>query len=378
MTAPTVVTFDDPLCLSKAAVGGKAVGLAEMTAAGFPVAPGFAVTTRAFQEFLALDHVRAEVDAALDTVAGHDPVSLAAAGERLHEILLCAELPAAARDAISAAYARLCATTGIPDVAVAVRSSATAEDSVGASFAGEFETWVDVVGAEAVIEHVRKCYASVYSARVLSYLGDHDISPRQIEMAVVVQKTVRARAAGVMFTLSPITGDRSKISIEASWGLGLSVVGGEVTPDRFLVDKVSLTIGERVPGDKRIEYRRGDASVEVERARWAQLCLTDEEVTALAAIGKQLERRHGGPQDIEFAIDEELPGGEQVVLLQCRPETVWSRVERKPAFTAGAGLMSWITGSVSGGAAGAPGHAHDHTHDHSASPNASHGARSGQ
>lgn len=364
MTEAFTLSFADAQCQAKAVVGGKAVGLAEMTSAGLPVAPGFAVTTRAYREFLAAHDVRAQVDAVLDTVA--DSASRTAAGDRLHEILLGAELPAAVRDEITAAYAALCEATGVPDVAVAVRSSATAEDSVGASFAGEFETWVDVAGAAEVLEHVRKCYASIYSARVLSYLGDRGINPHQIEMAVVVQKTVRARAAGVMFTLSPVTGDRSKISIEASWGLGLSVVGGEVTPDRYLVDKVSLAVCERVPGDKRTEYRRGDAPADVAADRWAQLCLSDDEVTALAKIGKQLERRHGAPQDIEFAIDEELPPGEHVILLQCRPETVWSKVERKPAFAPGAGLMSWVTGSVSGGAV-APRRAHGHSHDHPAS-----------
>jgi len=362
MTEAFTLPFGDQRCLAKATVGGKAVGLAEMTSVGLPVAPGFAVTTRAYREFLGAE-TRAQVDAVLDAVT--DAASRAAAGERLEQILLGVPVPAAVRDAIAAAYGELCAATGIADVAVAVRSSATAEDSVGASFAGEFETWVDIVGADAVTEYVRRCYASIYSARVLSYLDDQGINPHQIEMAVVVQKTVRARAAGVMFTLSPVTGDRSKISIEASWGLGLAVVGGEVTPDRYVVDKISLKVSERVPGDKRIEYRRGDAPADVAEDRWARLCLTDEEVTALARLGKQLERQHGAPQDIEFAIDSELPAGDQVVLLQCRPETVWSKVERKPAFAAGAGLMSWITGSVSAGAAAAPGGAHGHAHGHS-------------
>lgn len=340
--------FDEPCCLDKAAVGGKAVGLAEMSSAGLPVAPGFAVTTRAYRDFVALHGVRERVDATLDAVDVKDPAALAAAGEALHALLLQADIPADVEAAVRAGYARLCDSTGVPDVAVAVRSSATAEDSVGASFAGEFETWVDVVGADAVVEHVRRCWASIYSGRVLSYLHEKDIDPHRIEMAVVVQKTVRARAAGVMFTLSPITGDRSKISVEASWGLGLSVVGGEVTPDRFTVDKVGLAISERVLGDKRIEYRRGDAPSDVPEQRRSVLCLTDDEVRTLARIGKDLERRHKAPQDIEFAVDEELPDGEHVVLLQCRPETVWSKVERKPAFDAGAGLMSWITGSVSG------------------------------
>ena len=246
---------------------------------------------------------------------------------------------------------------------MAVRSSATAEDSVGASFAGEFETWVDIVGADAVLAYVHKCYVSVFAGRVLSYLAEKEIDPHAIEMAVVVQKTVRARSAGVMFTLSPTSGDRSKIVMEASWGLGLSVVGGEVTPDRFVVDKVGLEIADRVLGDKIIEYRRGDAPVDVPADRRQILCLQDEEVVALAALGKKLEKMHQAPQDIEFAVDEELPEGSNLILLQCRPETVWSHAVRKPAFDAAAGMMSWITGSISGATA-APAHAHDASHQH--------------
>ncbi|NKX52789.1 hypothetical protein HER39_19870, partial [Arthrobacter deserti] len=183
-------------------------------------------------------------------------------------------------------------------------SSATAEDSVGASFAGEFGTWVDISGAEDVLSYVHKCYLSVFAGRVLSYLAEKEIDPHAIEMAVVIQKTVRARAAGVMFTLSPTSGDRSKIVLEASWGLGLSVVGGEVTPDRFLVDKIGLAIADRTPGYKHIEYRRGDAPQDVPEERRTKLCLSDDEVTALAALGKRLEKIHRAPQDIEFAIDE--------------------------------------------------------------------------
>jgi pyruvate, water dikinase len=143
-----------------------------------------------------------------------------------------------------------------------------------------------------------------------------------VDMAVVVQKTVDARAAGVMFTVSPVTGDRSRMMIEACWGLGLGVVGGDVSPDRYVVAKIEEQIVERVVGDKHIEYVRGQEATPVEHDRRVQLCLSDAEVLALAQIGKRLERMHRAPQDIEFAIDRELPAGRNVVLLQCRPVTV--------------------------------------------------------
>ncbi|MEV7648272.1 PEP/pyruvate-binding domain-containing protein [Arthrobacter sp. NPDC089319] len=354
--------FTHPECRDVRQVGGKAASLAEMTVQGLPVAPGFAVTAAAYRRYLAEAGLKEFATTVLDGLrpdsgqADFDEAERVITA-RLAGIPMPEELAAPVREA----YAKLCADCGVDDVAVAVRSSATAEDSVGASFAGEFETWVDITGAEDVLAHIHKCYVSVFAGRVLSYLAEKEIDPHAIEMAVVVQKVVRARAAGVMFTLSPTSGDRSKIVLEASWGLGLSVVGGEVTPDRFLVEKIGLDIADRTPGYKHIEYRRGDAPQDVPEERRSVLCLADEEVTALAAFGKQLEKIHRAPQDIEFAIDEELPEGKNLVLLQCRPETVWSNAERQPAFDNSAGMMSWITGSISGRSAPpASGAAHQH------------------
>jgi pyruvate,water dikinase len=362
------VEFSNPACQDVREVGGKAAGLAEMTAAGLPVAPGFAITAAAYRRYLDETDLRpftADVLAGLGTdinQAAFDDAERTITA-RLEQVPLPEEIAAPIRDG----YARLCRDTGVADVAVAVRSSATAEDSVGASFAGEFETWVDISGAENVLAYVHKCYISVFAGRVLSYLAEKQIEPNAIEMAVVIQKTVRARSAGVMFTLSPTSGDRSKIVLEASWGLGLSVVGGEVTPDRFVVEKIGLDIADRTPGYKHIEYRRGDAPQEVAEERRRVLCLTDEEVTALAGLGKRLEKIHHAPQDIEFAVDEELPDGSNLILLQCRPETVWSNAVRKPAFDASAGMMSWITGSISGTPAATATDAegvHTHSHPH--------------
>ncbi|WP_063058286.1 PEP/pyruvate-binding domain-containing protein [Nocardia sienata] len=356
--------FAAPSCRDVRRTGGKAAGLAEMTAAGLPVAPGFAVTASAYRAFLGQGAVRAQLTAILDDLGDRrDPAAFDTADRAITELFRSVPLPDEVATAVRSAYAELCTTTGVENVAVAVRSSATAEDSVGASFAGEFETWVDIVGADEVLAHVHQCYVSVYSGRVLSYLAEKSISPNDIEMAVVVQKTVRARSAGVMFTISPTSGDRSTIALEASWGLGLSVVGGEVTPDRFLVDKIAMTVTERTLGDKRIEYRRGDAAQDVPADRRDMLCLDDDEILALAALGRKLEGMHGAPQDIEFAVDEELEPGRNLLLLQCRPETVWSGIERKPAFDATAGLMGWVTGSTSG-AVPAPAETHDLSHQH--------------
>jgi pyruvate,water dikinase len=169
---------------------------------------------------------------------------------------------------------------------------------------------------------LRRCWASAFTARALSYAWKNDIDPMAVDMGVVVQKTVNARAAGVMFTVSPVTGDRSRVVIEASYGLGLGVVGGDVTPDRFVVAKIERQVIERIVGGKHMEYLTNETPTPVDERRRAQLCLSDAEALALAAVGKRLERMHDAPQDIEFAIDRDLPVGENIVLLQCRPITV--------------------------------------------------------
>jgi pyruvate,water dikinase len=305
VTVEYVEALDEPACLDRKAFGGKAAGLATLVAAGLPVPPGFAIGTAAYRAFREQSRV-----------------------------------PEAVAAEIRAGYRRLCERTGVADLAVAVRSSATAEDSALASLAGEFGTWLDVSG-EDVVAYVHRCWGTAGRRR-------RPVPPDDLEMAVVVQKTVRAKASGVMFTVSPVAGDRSRIVVEASWGLGLAVVGGEVTPDRWVVDKVGLSIVDRMAGDKRIEYRRGDTAIAVEPDRWATPCLSDEEVLALAGLGKRIERGQGCPQDIEFAVDGDLPAGANLVLLQCRPETVWARRSPRPRFPAGHGVTSWISDAVKG------------------------------
>lgn len=357
MTAPYTCGFDDPACHDPREFGGKAAGLAGLTAAGLPVATGFAVGAAGYRAFLD--------ESGLRTVVNAVPYHLGerAAADHIAGRLAAAPVPAPVAAAIRRRYRRLCDETGVPAVGVAVRSSATAEDSSLTSFAGEFDTWVDVAGADDVIAHVRRCWSSVFAVRAIGYALRNGMDPARVEMAVVVQKMVRASAAGVMFTISPVTGDRSRIAIEASWGLGLAVVGGEVSPDRWVVDKVALTVVERTTGDKRIEYRHGNRAVDVDPARRARPCLSDHQVIELARLGKRIERLERCPQDIEFAVDADLPAGADLVLLQRRPETVWSAREHVPRFTAGQGVTGWIRDAVTGGGGStrttAPTHAHE-------------------
>lgn len=318
------IRFEDAASLYTRLVGGKALGLAQMTQSGLPVAPGFTVSTRAYHQHLADNGIGARIIDLLKSVDHNGVEGLEAAEAKIRAWFDEGEFPPSIRAEIDTAYAALCTLCGGMDVAVAVRSSATAEDAEGASFAGEYDTFVGMRGADEVALYVRRCWASAYTARSMTYAWKNGISPAEVEMAVVVQKAVNARAAGVMFTLSPLTGDRSRIVIEAAYGLGLSVVGGEVTPDRFVVSKIGLGLVEKVLGEKAVEYLTGAESTQVEPARRALFCLSDDEAIALAKLGKALERQNGHPVDIEFALDRDLPQGTNLILLQCRPETYWS------------------------------------------------------
>lgn len=314
--------FDDPRSTDTRLVGGKGCGLATMCREGIPVSPGFSVSTQAWRDYISSAGLRARLDALLGSVDRDSVNGLEEAARIVAQWFDDMPLPSALRAAVDTAYTDLCRALDVPDVSVAVRSSATAEDAADASFAGEYETFLGLRGSAAVELHMRRCWASAFTPRALAYAWKNRISPLDVEMAVVVQKTVDARASGVMFTVSPVTGDRSRIVIEASYGLGLGVVGGEVTPDRYVVAKIEGHVVERVVGDKHIEYLGGHEASPVDEERRGMLCLDDSEVLALAALGRKLERLHGAPQDIEFAIDRQLPPGANIVLLQCRPVTV--------------------------------------------------------
>jgi pyruvate,water dikinase len=319
-----------------------------MTKDGLPVPPGFTVSTVAHTLFLKDSGINARIAAILGNHDLHDAEVLIDVHARIAEEFRDTVVPESVVADIVRSYDTLSNQFGTSPLSVAVRSSATAEDTAESSFAGEYETFVGIVGATNVIEHVKLCWASAFTSHAITYAIDNKMSPLDVSMAVVIQKTVKARAAGVMFTLSPSTGDRSKIVIEASWGVGLSVVGGEVSPDWFAVDKISLNLSGKKLGDKRIEYIDGPVSTPVDQERLEKFCLSDSEAVAIAKLGKALEKLHGAPQDIEFALDREMPDGENIVLLQCRPETVWSHKHSSAPTKESMPLMDQITKNVFG------------------------------
>jgi pyruvate,water dikinase len=295
------VTYVHPLdgrAAQPGVVGGKAVGLALLVGQAVRVPPGFVVTTRAYRDFVAdarlLGAIRELVEGA---GTFREQAHASAQIRRLFE----ARDPAdGLREALARAYEELGGGEQLP---LAVRSSATGEDEAGASLAGRYESYLWIRGTQDLARAVRRCWASLFSERAIASLRHTRAGVDEPAMGVVVQAMVPAEAAGVMFTIDPVTGDPSQITIEGSVGLGTAVVGGEVTPDCFCVDKVTLEIRSRTLAD-------------------GCGCIADAEAVALAGVAKQLERAFGVPQDIEWAI---ASPGREIYVLQSRPETVWSR-----------------------------------------------------
>ena len=309
-------------------LGGKNTSLGILTMAGLPVPPGFAVTARAYRQSFADAGIDAQIAALMAGVHPEDSTELTRVGEQARSLVLGAGLPAWLSTQLRSAYATLSERCGQDDVPVAVRSSATCEDQPDASFAGEHDTYLWVRGADEVEAHVLRCWASLHTDRAIAYRRGMGYAEEGAAMSVGIQQMVLPRASGVAFTLNPTNGDRSQIAIDASWGLGEAVVGGSVTPDNFLVDKVMGAVTDRTISDKTVEHvLDGDRVVErpVEEDRRSVQCVTDAEIQAVAALARRAERHYGCPQDVEWAIDPLRPEDDNVVLLQSRPETVWSR-----------------------------------------------------
>ena len=314
-------------------VGGKAAGLGELTAAGLPVPAGFAVTTAAFGHALHAVDPDGTIAREVGRLNAADDAAIGQVSAQARGRILGAPLPARLRDAITAGYDALAGHAGTPPVAV--RSSATSEDSAGASFAGLQDSYLWVTGADAVAEHVRRCWASLYSVESVTYRRHQGIPEDGLAMGVVVQVMVDPRCAGVLFTRSPVTGDSSVIVVEASWGLGSAVVSGEVTPDTYVVSKVTREIVKRAVATKLRHHQReprgpGVRLRDVPPALRDVPCLDDGEIRALADLGCRVGDHYGTPQDVEWAIPAGGTG-QQIVLLQSRPETVWSGRAARPA-----------------------------------------------
>jgi phosphohistidine swiveling domain-containing protein len=297
-------------------VGGKAANLGELIRAGFSVPPGFCVTTSAYtlaSEGAGLEPILAE----LATTSTEETVRLAELAATAHAALLQTPVPKSVVEAITAAYQALGNGDSVP---VAVRSSATAEDLPSASFAGQQETYLNIVGIEAVLMAVQRCWASLWTDRAVSYRKNLDIDPRTVRLAVVIQRMVDAQVAGVLFTANPLTGKRRQAVIEANPGLGEAVASGATNPDHFVVTTTTGEIVESRLGDKQVliqaTARGGTQKIAVD-AHNHRACLSDAQVRALAVLGAQVEAHYESPQDIEWALDT----SDHLWLLQARPIT---------------------------------------------------------
>ena len=343
-------------------VGGKAAALGELTRAGIPVPPGFVVPAEAFgQAMAAVDPAGSLVRAAAG-MAAEDVPAIAQVASRLRERITARPLPGDLAAQITAAYESLGSPGGAAaTVPVAVRSSATMEDSPTASFAGLQDTYLAVRGAAAVLDAVRRCWASLYSDESVAYRRLLGLPEDGLAMGVVIQSMIHPRAAGVMFTRSPVTGDRSVVAIEGTWGLGSALVAGEVNPDGFTISKVTGEItGRRIGAKLRLHSfgpnEPGILSSAMPAGLRGRPCLTDDEARALAAVGRRVEAHYGVPQDIEWALLGARPGddlallhgdpADRIRLLQSRPETVWAVRSQPPVATpkprASDHILAWL------------------------------------
>ncbi|MCM1166549.1 MAG: phosphoenolpyruvate synthase, partial [Ruminococcus sp.] len=301
-------------------VGGKGANLGEMTRAGLNVPQGFVVTADAYREFLAANGIDGEISALLDN-AGADEQKLFAAAEKIRALITKGKLPDFLRQQVSENYLSLCENAGNSALRVAVRSSATAEDLPDASFAGQQETYLNVVGIDALCENVIRCYASLWGNRAVSYRRTQGYDQQSVALAVVVQEMVESEKAGVLFTANPVNNDRGEMQLNASYGLGEAVVSGKVTADTFICGKDGR-IKSSVIGSKEIQIiyaENGTKEVPVSPEKRSALCLSESEVKALCKAAVDVENYYGCPMDIEWA----MRGG-NAYILQARAITTLS------------------------------------------------------
>lgn len=302
-------------------VGGKGASLGEMTAIGLPVPKAFVVTAQAFRRFLVETGIEEELFRRLERLDVDDNGALESVSREVQEIVLGAEMPDQIRQDIVDAYGRM----GADGTIVAVRSSATAEDLPDASFAGQQETFLNILGEADLLDAVQRCWASLYGARAIYYRAKQGFDDRSVNIAVVVQELIGSEKSGVMFTSHPVTGEPLTI-VEGSWGLGEAVVSGSVSPDNYVYDLRSGRVVDRLIAEKEImivpEGKRGTKTVKLSAKQRTAPVLSDAEVARLATLGKIAEDHYGVPQDVEWAIV-----GNDVFILQSRPITTIKRPE---------------------------------------------------
>lgn len=311
-------------------VGGKGANLGELVSIGVRVPEGFVVTSTAFKEFMRESGIWEELQTLLDKTKNITKVSeIQESAKRIQNMIISAHLNKDLEREIIEAYEKLCEIKKEKNTKVAIRSSATAEDLPSASFAGMQDTYLYVSTPESVIEHVKKCWASLYTPRAIVYRNQMNIPHRNVYMAVVVQAMVRSKAAGVMFSVNPITGNENEIVIEGTWGLGEAVVSGRVIPDHFVIDKNTKKVLKKQIAEKdiRIDWDPSTGTVK-ELPVFPQFrkrpSLSTAEIGVLVDYALKIEKHYGIFMDIEWAIDKYEGFPEKIKIVQARAETVWN------------------------------------------------------
>jgi pyruvate,water dikinase len=328
-----VVTLDDPSATLEQ-VGGKGASLARLASAGLPVPPGFHITTAAYRRFVTENGLQEPILAAVSEVSASEPAALEEASKQIASLFAQSRIPDDLVGAISLAYAGL----GEGDRPVAVRSSATAEDLPEMSFAGQQESYLNIRSEAMVLEAVKRCFASLWTARAIGYRARHHIAPEEVSLAVVVQELVPAEAAGILFTANPLTGASDQVMINAAWGLGEAIVGGLVTPDTVVVDKASGSLLTQEIADKQVMTVRtqlGTREEPVPAEQRTRAVLSAAQAAELTGIGVQIERLYDRPMDIEWAMRDGL-----FFIVQARPITALRQAEARPVV---ASPMEWNT-----------------------------------
>ncbi|MBI4180985.1 MAG: phosphoenolpyruvate synthase, partial [Chloroflexi bacterium] len=342
----TIVWFNEVTKKDIALVGGKGANLGEMTNAGIPVPQGFIVTAEAYFEFLRQTQITDKIRKLLEPIDVNQSKQLQEIAVQVRQVISEAIMPAEIASEIKKAYIKM------GRCLVAVRSSATAEDLPEASFAGQQRTFLNIQGEQEVVTAVQECWASLFEARAIFYRVQQKYDHFQVGIAVPVQRMVQSEASGVMFTLEPVTSDRSKIAMEAVFGLGEMIVSGEVTPDTYIVSKDKLKIISKEIARqewKLIRRKNGkgeDSNIRVSLTleEQARQKISDDDILALAKIGKRLEEHYQSPQDIEWAKEDD-----KLFIVQTRPVTTirekMARVRPKitaPVLLSGAGASPGI------------------------------------
>lgn len=334
---PHILTLDSDTA-TLGIVGGKGANLAELTRSGFAVPRGFVVTTSAYREFISANDIAAQVIRLAERATPGDQVALEEVSREIRALFLQGQMPYEVSNAIVSAYAELSASAVgeidteatarasalsrwqnvVPPMAVAVRSSATAEDLPDLSFAGQQDTYLNVIGGEALCDAVKSCWSSLWTSRALGYRAHHQINHDDLALAVVVQQMIFSESSGVLFTANPLTGCRHEMVIDASLGLGEAVVAGKVEPDRYSIDSDKWQVTSIQLGAKAVSIRAqsGGGTVESPEDNAQRQALSEEEILTLAQLGQRVADHFGAPQDIEWAT-----ANGQLHLLQARPIT---------------------------------------------------------